>query len=210
MSSLESRIRDLKDSEVQEKVSKRINEFERIGNKSDERWFSELSFCVLTANSSAQLGIDIQEELGSEGFIELSPSELQDKLEELGHRFYRTRAEYIVENREFSDRIKEIITGYSYSREAREWLVENVMGIGYKEGSHFLRNVGYENVMIVDRHILRILCDECVIDEEPNTLTKKRYLNIEERVEELAERTDISLAEIDLYLWYLETGKILK
>ncbi len=210
MNSLVSRIEDLKSSEVQRKVDERIEEFKRIGCKGNERWFSELSFCVLTANSSARLAIDIQEELGAEGFIELSPSDLQDRLEDLGHRFYRTRAEYIVKNREFSDSIKDVIDSFSDSREARDWLAEDVMGIGYKEGSHFLRNVGYDNVMIVDRHILRILCDECVIKEEPNTLTEKRYLNIEEEVEDLADKTNLSLGEIDLYLWYLETGKILK
>ncbi len=210
MSSLESRIENLKSSEVEEEVNKRIDEFEMIGCEGDERWFSELSFCVLTANSSAQLGIDIQEEMGSRGFIDLPLSDLRDRLEELGHRFYNTRAEYIVENREFSDNIKSIVTSFSSSRAAREWLVENVMGIGYKEGSHFLRNVGYGNVMIVDRHILRILCRECILEEEPNTLTKKRYLNIEEKVEDLADRTNLSLAEVDLYLWYIETGKILK
>lgn len=210
MSDLESRIRDLKVSDVQNRVQKRIREFKKVNSEGNKRWFSELSFCVLTANSSAQLAIDIQENLGAEGFVELPLPELKEKLGELGHRFYRTRAEYIFENREFSDSIRDIITSFSDSHEAREWLVENAKGIGYKEGSHFLRNVGYEDVMIVDRHILRILCEECVIEEEPNTLTRKRYLNIEEKVEDLADRVDFSLGEIDLYLWYIETGKILK
>lgn len=210
MSDLEKRIIGLKESEVSEKVEKRIEEFEEVGKQGNNRWFSELSFCVLTANSSAQLAIDIQKDLGSKGFIELSLDDLIEKLEDHGHRFYNTRAEYIVENRKYSNEIKEIITDFSDPRQARGWLVENIKGLGYKESSHFLRNVGYKNLMIIDRHILRILCDEDIIERNPNTLTKKKYLDIEERVDSLSEKVGLSLAAIDLYLWYMETGKILK
>lgn len=211
MNDLEKRIVDLKNSEVSEKVDKRIEEFEIVGNEDNNRWFSELSFCVLTANSSAQLAIDIQEDLGSEGFIELSLDDLVDELKSHGYRFYNKRAEYIVENRKYSGSIRNIITDFSDSFEARNWLIENIKGLGCKESSHFLRNVGYKDLMIIDRHILRILCDENIIEENPETLTKKeKYLNIEEKVKSLSENVDLSLAEIDLYLWYMETGKILK
>ncbi len=211
MNDLEKRIIDLKNSEISEKVDKRIEEFERVGMEDNNRWFSELSFCVLTANSSAQLAIDIQDDLGSEGFIELPLDDLVSKLESHGYRFYNKRAEYIVENRKYSDNIRDIISDFSDPFEARDWLIENVKGLGCKESSHFLRNVGYKDLMIIDRHILRILCDEDIIEENPETLTKKeRYLNIEEKVKDLSKKVGLSLAEIDLYLWYMETGKILK
>jgi N-glycosylase/DNA lyase len=35
-------------------------------------------------------------------------------------------------------------------------------------------------------------------------------LEIEEVLKELSEKTNINLGELDLYLWYEETGKILK
>jgi N-glycosylase/DNA lyase len=41
-------------------------------------------------------------------------------------------------------------------------------------------------------------------------MTKKRYLEIEAVLKKIAEKLDMSLAELDLYLWYLETGKVLK
>lgn len=207
---LAAELDELRASEVRKSVRNRINEFKRIGNKGNNRWFSELAFCILTANSSAQVAIDIQEELGSSGFIELPLFKIKTLLKEFGHRFYRTRAEYIEEARRYSEEIKDIVVKFSTPFEAREWLVENVKGIGYKEGSHFLRNVGYEGLAILDRHVLRII-DRCdVISEIPNTLTKKRYLSIEEKVKELAEDLGISTAELDLYIWYLDTGKILK
>lgn len=210
MENLVEELEELKKSEIREKVRGRINQFKAVGEQGDRKWFSELSFCILTANFSAQGGIDIQNELGAEGFIELSPDELEKRLKELGHRFYRTRAGYIVEAREYSDCLKTVITRFTNPREAREWLVENVKGIGYKEGSHFLRNVGYENLMILDRHILRIIDDEGVIEKIPKTLTRKRYLKIEGEVEELASRVNMNLGVLDLYLWYMCAGEILK
>lgn len=210
MKELSVKLENLKRLDVRDVVRDRLERFSEVGEADDERWFSELSFCVLTANSSAKLGIEIQNKVGTRGFIELPPSELEATLKKLGHRFYRTRAEYIVEDRQYSDNIKKIVTDFSKSRDAREWLAENVKGIGYKEGSHFLRNVGYENLMILDRHVLRILDEWNVIDQVPKTLTRKRYLSIEGQVEDLAENVNLNLAEIDLYIWYMDTGKILK
>lgn len=210
MKNLSTEIRNLKKSEVGEKVQKRIEEFEEVGKKGNKRWFSELSFCVLTANFTAEGGIEIQNELGPDGFIDLPQTALKEKLEELGHRFYRSRAEYIVENRKYSHNIKDIVKQFSDPRETRKWLAGNVKGIGFKEGSHFLRNVGYKNIMILDRHILRVLDKRQIIDQIPKTLTKNRYLNIEKKTEDLAEKSNTSLAELDLYIWYMDTGQILK
>ncbi len=210
MLDLTSKIEDLKKSDIRETVEDRIKTFDLIREKGDNRWFSELSFCILTANSSAQLGLDIQKGLGVEGFIDLPEYELKEKMRDYGHRFHRTRSEYILEARKYSDNIKEIITSFSNSGESRRWLVENVKGIGYKEGSHFLRNVGYRDLAILDRHVLRVLERAGLIECVPKTLTKRRYLSIEKEVETLVEEVDLSLAEIDLYIWYMSTGKVLK
>jgi len=90
-----------------------------------------------------------------------------------------------------------------------EFIVENVKGIGYKEGSHFLRNIGYENLAIVDFHIIDLLVKSYMI-EKPKTLTKRKYLEIEELLLEVGEQLKLNLAELDLFLWYIETGKVLK
>ncbi len=125
----------------------------------------------------------------------------------LGHRFYSKRAEYIVEARKFRN-IKDVVTSMEPFA-AREWLVENVKGIGYKEASHFLRNVGYFEFAILDRHVLRVLEENNII-EAPRTLTRKRYLEIESEVKKLAETLKMTPGELDLYLWFLKTGKVLK
>jgi N-glycosylase/DNA lyase len=177
--------------------------------KDDERWFSELCFCILTANSSARLGIRIQEKLGEKGFLTLPLPELTRELRAIGHRFYQKRAAYIVEARTLR-KLKRILRGFSTAAEAREWLVKNVKGLGYKEASHFLRNIGHDSVAILDRHVLRTLHKEGVIDRIPKHLSRPNYLRIEQKLKEIAGKVSLTLAELDLYLWYMATGEVLK
>lgn len=91
----------------------------------------------------------------------------------------------------------------------REWLVKNIKGLGYKEASHFLRNIGFKNFAIIDFHIINLLVKYDII-KKPRTLTKIKYLEIETILRNIAKNLGVSLAELDLYLWYLETKKILK
>jgi N-glycosylase/DNA lyase len=91
----------------------------------------------------------------------------------------------------------------------REWLSENIKGIGPKEASHFLRNIGYTNFAILDFHIIDILIRNGLF-EKRKPLTKREYLEIEAILKKIARKVNLNLAELDLYLWYMETGKILK
>ena len=91
----------------------------------------------------------------------------------------------------------------------RKWFVKNIKGYSYKEASHFLRNIGYEDYAIIDFHIVDLLIKENII-KKPKTLTPKIYLQIEKKLYKLGKKLNLSLGELDLYLWYLETGKILK
>jgi len=188
-------------------VEKRIEEFGAAG-KDDGSQFSELCFCVLTANYTAEGGARIQGAIG-DGFDTLPRAELARALKALGHRFPNTRAAFIAENQRLRADLQQTLRCFSGGAEAREWLVENVKGFGYKEASHFLRNTGHMDVAIIDRHILRFLVKEGLI-EEPKTLTRSRYLSLERLLRGIAVELGISLSELDLYLWYMMTGKVLK
>ncbi len=169
-------------------------------------WFSELCFCVLTANYTAEGGMRIQDSV--KDFSSLSCKGIKEKLVEHGHRFPNTRATYIFEARKHKGKLKNLCS-MGNSSERREWLVGNVKGLGYKEASHFLRNIGFFDVAIIDRHILNILLEYRVIKKQ-KTITKKRYLEIERKLEELASELSVSQGELDFYIWYMKTGKILK
>lgn len=201
-------IENLKNSEVKKLVNTRIREFKENGAKSNGEIFIELCFCILTANFNAEKAIKIQTEIGKD-FLTLPESQLAEKLKRLGHRYPNTRAKYIVKARKYKDSLKEVISSFNVEDELREWLVKNIKGIGYKEASHFLRNIGYTNFAIIDFHITDLLARYKLL-EKPKTLTKKEYFKIENLLREIAEKSNLNLAELDLYLWYMETGKILK
>jgi N-glycosylase/DNA lyase len=207
MEALVNKIESLKKSEVNKLVDQRINEFKNINKKSTDELFKEMSFCMLTANFNAEKSIKIQNEIG-ECFSNDSKDELSKKLKNYGHRFPNSRAEYISESLKCKDKLKEIVQFHD-KKALREWIVNNVKGLGYKEASHFLRNIGFDDYAIIDFHIVDILVGHKLI-ERPNSLTKKKYLEIEDLLRKLAKKTNLTLAELDLYLWYLETGKVLK
>lgn len=200
-------VRNLLESEVRREVDKRIDEFKGMRERSWKHWFSELCFCILTANFTAEGGIRIQKALGPDGFLKLSKEELERKLRELGHRFPRKRAEYIVLARSIAEELKGKILGFENSRKARKWLMRNVKGIGMKEASHFLRNVGFFDVAIIDRHVMRLLRD---LGFEIKFLSMKKYLELENFLKGFSESLGLEVGVLDLYLWYLRTGKILK
>jgi len=205
--SLVKAIEELKKSGLKQVIDSKIKEFRKIRTDS-KQLFKELCFCILTANFNAERCIKIQEEI-DEGFLTLTEEELVEKLRELGHRYPNVRAKYVVEARKYANTLKEMINSFDDVRELREWLVKNIKGIGYKEASHFLRNIGYTDVAIIDFHIIDILTEYGLI-ERPRTLTKRRYLEIEELLRSIAKSLGLSLAELDLYLWYMKTGKVLK
>jgi N-glycosylase/DNA lyase len=207
MEELINKIENLKKSKISNLVNSRITEFKELHKKSDEELFKELCFCILTANFNAEKSIKIQNEIG-ECFLTSSGEELAKKLKDLGHRFPNTRAHYITESSKCKDHLKKIIDSNN-GEELREWIVNNMKGLGYKEASHFLRNIGFGDFAIIDFHIIDLLARYNLI-EKPKALTRKRYLEIENLLKEIAKKSDLSLAELDLYLWYMETGKILK
>ncbi len=208
ISNLIELVNKLKNSPIKNVIDSRMKEFEELGQKSSNEIFKELCFCLITANFNAHGGIKIQNAIG-DGFLSLSLAELSKRLSELGHRFPNARANFIVEAREYKDNIKEILENFGTDKKRRRWVVENIKGIGMKEASHFLRNIGYKNIAIIDFHIIDLLAKNNII-EKPKTITPKKYLEIEETLKQIAKKTSTNLGELDLYLWYLETGKILK
>ena len=210
MEQLLQELEALKKSPTKKAVDARIKQFEAAGKKNAGGIFSELCYCILTANFNAEKTIWIQREMGS-GFISLPEKSLAKKLRTLGHRYPNARARYIAEARGRCKRLPEKLRCFASEAEARNWLADNVKGLGYKEASHFLRNIGFKELAIIDFHIVDLLARHGLI-EKPKTksLTRKRYLEIERLLRLIAEKARLNLAELDLYLWFLETGKILK
>jgi len=182
--SLAKEVEKLKKSKTSKLIKKRINEFEKMQRVSNEKLFSELCFCLLTANFNAEKAIKIQKEIGK-GFLNLSEKQLSSKLKQLGHRFPNARAKYIVKARKVKSKLKQVLSSFENGKQAREYFVREIKGLGFKEASHFLRNIGFDDVAIIDFHIIDVLSKHGLI-KKPKTLNKKKYLEIEEVLEKLS------------------------
>jgi N-glycosylase/DNA lyase len=207
MNELINKIEGLKISDIGKTIDNRIAEFKKFNKESNEDLFKEACFCMLTANFNAEKSIKIQNEIG-DCFLSDSEEMISEKLKNYGHRFPNARASYISNFKGCKEQLKKIINHHDRLA-IRDWFVKNVKGLGYKEASHFLRNIGFEDYAIIDFHIIDVLVKYKLI-KKPKTLTKNRYLEIENILRKIAKKTGLTLAELDLYLWYMETGKVLK
>jgi N-glycosylase/DNA lyase len=198
---LSKKIARLKKSEAGKKIRERVAEL-----KANQKHFHELCFCLTTANSRARAGLKAQEK--PDNFECLNEKALAEYLKECGVRFHNVKAANIVNARRLKKQLPEALA--LPSAQAREWLAEKVRGLGFKEASHFLRNVGRMDVAIIDRHVIRAMKKEGLIKKEPKAVTRKKYLELEDALRPLAKQTGLEPGVLDFYLWFLETGEILK
>lgn len=197
-----------------DEIKKRLQEFKQVMADSEERIFAELAFCICTPQSKATVCWNSISSVKNKFLYVGTEKEIRPFLNPI--RFADNKAKYIISARNFFSKngrlkIKDKLIQFENSTQLREWLVENVMGFGMKEASHFMRNIGlFEDVAILDRHILKNLVEYGVIDEMPKTLTAKVYLEIEKKMKEFAEKIGIPFAELDLLFWSEETGHVFK
>ena len=197
-------------------IRARLEEFAEVWRgASDARLWEELVFCIFTAGASARMGLRSVEAVRAllpRGTHEELAGALQSK-----HRYPRARSGYIVVTREYLEgdcrmRLRERLEGFTDPLERRDWLARErgIKGLGYKESSHFLRNVGLRGYAILDKHILRCLAEIGVIESPQPPSTRARYLATEERLRGFARDVRIDFDELDLVLWSMKTGEILK
>jgi N-glycosylase/DNA lyase len=197
-------------------IRKKLAEFRRVGQTgSPERLLEELTFCIFTAGASARMGLRAVDGVRP---ILMSGSKPEIQRALVGrHRFPNNRAGYVVDTREYLRRhcnlqMRDTLRSLADPDERRDFLAANrsVRGIGYKEASHFLRNIGYGGYAILDKHVLSRLAEFNVIETPKPPSTKKGYLAIEEEARRFAGSAGIDFDELDLLLWYTKTGEILK
>ncbi len=197
-------------------IKKRLKEFSYLHQAKDEDIFSELCFCILTPQSKAFYCDKAIEELRKAGLLfKGNIREIKTKLKGLV-RFHNNKASYLVAARRFFKNGKKAIDVKSRldkndTFKMRDWLVKNIKGLGYKEASHFLRNIGLgKDMAVLDRHILKNLKKYRVINKISPSLSKKDYINIESKMKNFAQRINIPIEELDLLFWSNQTGLIFK
>lgn len=189
-------------------INEKLDEFNNIRA---DMYFYEMCYCLLTPQTKAS-----------------SAYKVQKRLEELDFKNRNIDVDYLLANPEHyirfhnqkSDRLHKLKTVFPEvlvllkndipPRTKRDLIADVVNGYGLKESSHFLRNIGYRNVAILDRHILKHLFSCDVIDDIPKNLNKAKYHEIEQKFDDFANYVGISIDELDILFWSYETGEILK
>jgi len=190
-------------------------ELREVNKKDDERLFEELCFCILTANTSAEMGMRAIDKIRP--FLAKGNQEEMSKALEGVYRFNNLRPAYIIHTREYlhsfgfklKDKIKSLKND---SEKLREFFAFNkgIKGLAYKEASHFLRNIGFTGYAILDKHILNSLLEFRIIDELKTPLKVSEYKEIENKMKLFSNEIGIPMDELDLLLWSRRNGRILK
>lgn len=197
-------------------IRARLNEFRQVWREgSDERLWEEMVFCFFTGGCSARMGLNSVEAIRPLLMTGTQP-ELANAL--VGsHRYPNARSKYIVHSRDFLQeqlgmQLRAKLASFKDPHERRDWLVKEkgIKGLGYKEASHYLRNIGFRGYAILDKHVLNCLAELNIIEDPKPPNTRVKYLTVEEKLKQLALSVGIDFDEMDLVLWSLKTGTILK
>ena len=193
-------------------IRERLNQFKNMQRCSVERLYLELYFCILAPQNRGIYAWEAVKELYLNGYLySKNYADISKYLKRI--RFRNNKAKYIVElTRMIDDKkfdLMSILDGPDYI--VRHNLYKAIKGVGYKEASHFLRNIGYTfNLAIIDRHILRFLIKFKLIKEAPKNISISKYLMLEDRFRWLSRYFGLLPAELDLLLWAMETGYVFK
>ncbi|MFB6144175.1 MAG: hypothetical protein ABEJ98_02580 [Candidatus Nanohaloarchaea archaeon] len=204
-----------------EVIDDRLEEFSELKDASDYRLFKELVFVILTSQTSAKKAWKAAEQLDSRDFLlNGNRASIAEVLHDNEIQYEERKASYIVENREklsqptLQDPTNELKLGYMLDDtspdKTREWMVENLKGVGWKAASHFLRNIGFGDVAIVSNYIAEDLQQLGLADSAEIPDSREKYLRAEEKMRELSEELGISVEALDLVLWSMETGEVFK
>jgi N-glycosylase/DNA lyase len=197
-------------------IRRRLTEFEGVWKERDDaRLWEEMVFCFLTGGCSAKMGL--------RGIEALRPVLLNGTYEETWqalsgvHRYPFARSRYIIASRDFLKtdcglKLGNRLDAFGDDLSRRDWLVKEkgIKGLGYKEASHYLRNIGFKGYAILDKHVLQSMVELGVIEDAKPPSTRTRYLETELKLKKFARKIKIDFDELDLVLWSIKTGEILK
>lgn len=190
------------------KIRQRLEDFTNVPK---EKYFYELCFCICTPQSKASSAMAVQMELERLDFLnnEIDPTPILRNNNNY-IRFHNQKSNRLTTIRGQWKEIYLLLESNLKAEEKREWLNNNINGIGRKESAHYLRNIGYKDLAILDRHILKHLVTCGVFNEIPNISTKTRYDEVSHEFKIYSQKIGIPLDELDLLFWSEEAGEILK
>lgn len=199
---------------------------------SEQSIWEELCFCILSGNVSYELAKSVIKVTRKNGILDyawLKSESTSEKIlfEELNSpnfeplkingelRKYRYPKKRSHQIKNAAVRIYETfslkkILNFHDSTKVRNFIFDEIPGLGIKEASHFLRNIGYsDNLAIIDIHVFRFLQEQGLIDfSNITSLTPSKYLMAEKILQNLSGYHGLNLATLDLSIWHYMRNRI--
>ena len=217
-----------------DRIKERLSQFEKffnepyswhyLGNElklipseknDNDRLFEELAFCIFTANTSAEMGLKAVDAVRNV-LITGSADDMTRSLEGI-YRFNNVRPAHIIHTRNhlknsLNFELKKKIKSFKDKNDLRDFFALNkgIKGLGMKEASHFLRNIGFKGYAILDKHRINSLHEFGVLKTNDKPKNAKEYLEIEQKFFDFSKQIGINIDELDLLLWSRKNGRILK
>jgi len=135
-----------------------------------------------------------------------TPVKLKDK--HVKYRFPNTKSQQLYDlllniyGRGIS--LKGILELSSNPKNVRDELIKNCPGVGNKQSSMFLRNIGFsDKLAILDTHLIDYLKSIHIIPSNYRLSTKKQYSHVEDKYLEYAISNDFNISYLDSAIWII-------
>lgn len=190
---------------------------------SEERLLFELILAILGSQNRYEVALRFSEEIRDYKLLENNHSMKIELLTEkiqtilsmaleiegtsIKYRFPNSKAKFIAHNLlylQLYGGLKSLLSQTEDIAQLRAFFVKEIKGIGPKQSSHFLRNVGYSNeVAVLDIHILRYMQIQGIIEETYIKAigTLKEYEKLESLLIDFLRYMKYPIGLIDQAIW---------
>jgi N-glycosylase/DNA lyase len=204
------------------------NLMEKINIANNVNWRSkpecdllkELTLCILSSSIKYEVALlytvkldksnyfvkAINNKLNEEQILNCLTEPITMSGKSIRYRFPKIRSSQLSKTinniYENGDTIKRLLNKTNSSIEARDLFVSICSGIGYKQASMFLRNIGFGyDLAIIDTHIIDYLKLVNVIPLYMNVRSKSVYSKIENLYSEYAQSKQFDIKKLDVAIW---------
>ena len=184
---------------------------------SEEDLWRELITCILGSQVPNWMGVAAARQLDEQGLVvpcgnfdvERIASALRAPIESphgpRRYRFPNSKARHIVAAhravcQQYGD-LRSLVSDSSPD-ECRRRLVESVPGVGLKQASLFLRNVGISSgFAILDTHVVRYMREVGLVGILPRSITPEMYYVLESVLSRYADQLGRPVGHVDRAIW---------
>lgn len=216
------------------KVAESFQQKRKWNEMSENELWGKLCLCILSSNVPYELALSAfwhlcNSQLLSQEWIIRSKIAFQQIASELAkrkylprkkdgsyrkYRFPNIRAKNIVDAAkvlyEENCGLLKLLEEFNFKQEeARCFLARNIPGVGLKQASHFLRDIGYSSTLaIIDSHVIAFLIEVGAVSQgKIKVVTPKIYIRLERVLRDLCNSFGFNLSIFDMAIWRYMRGQ---